>query len=650
MHSHLSRWLTCYPAAVAYCHLSRIFRSFKNRKNIGLLAIIVSADAEMALHYKRAAGLVLAGKPMLRGWDVEDTVFVERAGASASNFDHLLSHYGEHQVTAWVFDRLEDVPPEFITAADIFEVVGDPDLEICRAAIYHLCGTMPSPDDANFVMSHTPRQIAAAFRPGRSLERSLKSLRQIPATPSTAPAPQPMIPRPTQDFEKLIGYGAAHDWGRQLIKDVADFRAGRLSWGEVDPGLLISGPTGCGKTRFAEILAQAADMSLVIGSAGRWQAAGHLGDFLREMRKAFNDAQEKAPAILLIDEIDSFGNRLQCDRDHQSYNRQVINAALECLDGAVRREGVVVMGTTNYPEHLDPAFLRPGRLDRHIRIALPNYAARLAIINQYTGIELSTFEADEFCLLTEGWSGAQLEQLAREAKRSARKENRLLKVADLFASLPELIPVPCEHFEAAAIHEAGHALVGLSFGRVIEKIEVADRVYCGSSVMHLGGVQFLESDLRRRTAAYYCDEVAISLAGVAAELEVLGNYSDGAGRHPSSDLAHATNLATLMEGACGMGSTWISESCNDDADARYLRLQSPSLWKRVDAILSEQMDRARRLIRSNRHVLDLIVERSLENRKISGEELNLFLSEQGMQIFPPDDAGSRASQERVKLA
>ncbi len=647
MKQRLSKSVESFPMAMAYCHLAPVFRPLVGRSGVNFLAILVAPDAELAFYYDRAAEFLIAGKSSFKVRQMGDAVLVQTVKRGSAKFERILGDSLEHRPTVWVFECLEDVPPEFRAAADIYQVIGEPDLEVYRAAIYQMCGTHASDDETLFVSNQSWKQNAAMFRRGRSLQRTLHLLRQT--LPSMTKPPETADELPI-DVESLVGYGAAQTWGLQLIRDITAYRAGRLAWRDVDPGVLLSGPTGCGKTRFAQALANSTGMPLISASPGRWQAAGHLGDYLREMRKAFDDARNQAPAILLIDEIESLGNRSRTDDYNHDYNRQVTNAALECLDGAVDREGVVVIGTTNFPEYLDPAFLRPRRLDRHIRISLPDAAARITILENYLNLMLSREEADDFALATEDWSGSDLEKLARETRHVARLEDRAVTGADVYASLSEKIQqVPAERLFTTAMHECGHAIVGLLVGRQIEKMEIAERYSPHSNSHKLGGVHFLASFLQRRTMAYYLDEIAICFGGIAAELEVLGSYDDGSGGSPQSDLVRATKLATLMEACYGMGNTLIAETYEDSADIANLRLRSPNLWKRVDAVLTEQMTRAIHLIRSNRPILDSLVETMVEKKRLSGAELDKFVRERGFQPNQPDTPDSAIHDAALSL-
>ncbi|WP_328804124.1 ATP-binding protein [Roseibium aggregatum] len=121
---------------------------------------------------------------------------------------------------------------------------------------------------------------------------------------------------------------------------------------------------------------QAAVANLVASSLAQWQAAGHLGDLLKAMRRTFAEARKKAPCVLFIDEFDSVGDRATAGGDNALYIIEKINGLLECLDGVEDREGVVVVGACNHPHRIDPALLRPGRLERTVLIPLPDEEAR----------------------------------------------------------------------------------------------------------------------------------------------------------------------------------------------------------------------------------------------------------------------------------
>lgn len=189
--------------------------------------------------------------------------------------------------------------------------------------------------------------------------------------------------------ETLCGYGAAQAWTRDLKADLALWREGALTWPEMSTKLLLSGPPGTGKTTFARALCNTLQVPLLVTSVANWLEPGFLGDVLQRMSAAFTHASKHAPAILFIDEIDNIGSRANAgSRQHDDYWVSLINRLLELLDGATKTEGVVIVGATNLPEKIDPALLRSGRLETHVRIPLPDVETLTGILTHHLGNDL----------------------------------------------------------------------------------------------------------------------------------------------------------------------------------------------------------------------------------------------------------------------
>lgn len=157
-----------------------------------------------------------------------------------------------------------------------------------------------------------------------------------------------------------------------------------------------------GKTVFAQALAKSCDVHLVLGSIGRWQAKGHLGDMLKAMRAAFDEARARVPSIMFLEEIDAVGDREKFSDHNAQYCTEVVNALLECIDGAEGREGVVVVGACNHPHKIDAALTRAGRLDRHIRIPLPDRKGREGILRWHLAGALVDADLSDVSERTEG--------------------------------------------------------------------------------------------------------------------------------------------------------------------------------------------------------------------------------------------------------
>ncbi|MDB5582677.1 MAG: hypothetical protein JWR80_7853 [Bradyrhizobium sp.] len=173
-------------------------------------------------------------------------------------------------------------------------------------------------------------------------------------------------------LHELSGYGEARQWGIDLAADIAAYRRGELEWAAIEKSLLIAGPPGVGKTKYAIALAKTAGIPIVATSVAEWNAANYLSGTLQAMKNAFSQARRAAPCVLFIDELDGISDRAPLRGEHAEYWSQVVNVLLELLAGVDERPGVVVVAATNHPEKIDAAVRRAGRLDRTITIEKPN--------------------------------------------------------------------------------------------------------------------------------------------------------------------------------------------------------------------------------------------------------------------------------------
>lgn len=195
--------------------------------------------------------------------------------------------------------------------------------------------------------------------------------------------------RPSLVVETLSGYGKAKTWALDLKADLADYRSGALAWSDMSTKLLLHGPPGTGKTTFARALGNSLQVPLVVTSVSTWLQGGHLNDVISKMVKTFAEARAIAPCILFIDEIDGIGKRQPAEREYADYWNTVVNKALELLDGAVKSEGLVIVGATNRLEQIDDAIKRSGRLETHIEIPMPDIATLAEIFAHHLGDDLA---------------------------------------------------------------------------------------------------------------------------------------------------------------------------------------------------------------------------------------------------------------------
>jgi cell division protease FtsH len=476
-----------------------------------------------------------------------------------------------------------------------------------------------SPSEAEAAMSYPLLHVWAALRRGRPIGSALARLAEA-STLNTKHS------GPTRDglplLQDMFGYGQAKDWGMELAQDLIDWQRGKIGWSEVDTGIVLSGPPGVGKTRFAAALARQCNVPIIATSLARWQSRGHLGDLLKAMRADFEKAKESAPCILFCDELDSFGDRNSFSADNKDYSTQVVNGFLELLDGLDGREGVVVIGATNALGRVDPAILRPGRLNRHVAIPLPTTADRIAILQQQLGQTLPRKHHPKLMAATNGLSGADLAKVARDAKRIARRAKRDVTMADITKSLPEMVAITGELRRALAVHEAGHsvAVIALDHGK-FHGAMIIDHTRNDGETVPGGGAYFEVPNVAYRTVQTYRDRIVVLLAGIAAEEVLLGAVSDGAGAGPSSDLAQATRIATMLQSGMGMGNRLRHSLSKSDRDLETLRLQDPGVALWVDDVLLTEFERAKHIIRSHLKLVETIAEELEAKGKISAKEV-----------------------------
>lgn len=209
-----------------------------------------------------------------------------------------------------------------------------------------------------------------------------------PVDDASAPAAPPVL-----RVETLTGYGAAKDWALGLKIDLADYLTGGLAWSHMSTKLLLSGPPGTGKTTFARALCNTLQVPLVVTSVSTWLQGEYLHDVLDRMANTFAEARRQAPCILFIDEIDGIGQRAPASRSYSDYWNACVNKLLELLDGALKTDGVIVVGATNRPDEIDEAIRRSGRLETHIEIPRPDIPTLAGILAHHLGSDLDAITA-----------------------------------------------------------------------------------------------------------------------------------------------------------------------------------------------------------------------------------------------------------------
>ncbi|MEL7482156.1 MAG: AAA family ATPase [Pseudomonadota bacterium] len=517
---------------------------------------------------------------------------------------YALKH--QHWVIAIAEDQ-EDLPELFLTVADIIVTLEPPSPRLLKAAFRYCLGSKLADAEARELATHDLNDVLLAATRGKSWRKVLEKTKTPTKTVSKV------------TLETLPGLGDAGRWGLDLANDLKAWQSGGLSWSEVDRGILVAGPPGTGKTTFAKALANSCGVELIATSLAQWQAAGHLGDLLKFMRASFAEARKQAPCILLIDEFDSAGNRATASGDNTQYFIEKINGLLECLDGVQSREGVVVVGLTNQPHLIDPAFLRPGRLEKTISIPLPDCMAREQILRWHLREDLAGERLQKLAARLEAYSGADIEKLVRDARRTARKEDRSLKISDLAECLPKRIPLHPDDLRRLAVHEAGHALLHLLVGEGdIVKLSIQSEISPERRLFALGALETRQKRPRFLTRQKHENHLVIDLAGLAAEQIVFGEFGDGGGGVHGSDLHQATLRALDLETSLGLGNSLVYLGAKGSARLRAQLANDKDLRRQVDRCLQSAFDQARELLSENRDALDALTDALLTHQTLSG--------------------------------
>ncbi|WP_132281495.1 AAA family ATPase [Neorhizobium sp. JUb45] len=606
------------PIYLAYCGIVAALRHHVAAKTSSL-AVLETTTPDAIDSYVHAGRLFLRQLLNRRGYsDPFVRAIRQRKSDKPSELD-VYRRAAEDGRGILLCTSLCDVDEELRLFADVVVTIPQPTANQISAT-FKRYGHVLTTLEQQMIASESWTRLVYAFPPDRPVLAGLRRLRETASRPPVRKV-VPVATGPT--LENLSGLGPAREWGLELSRDLADFKAGLISWDDVDTGALISGAPGTGKTLFAEALARTCALPIVAASAAQWQAAGYLNDLLKAMRESFREAQSKGTALLFIDELDAMGSRAVNDSQNADYKRQVINGLLELLDGFERRTGVVVVGATNHPGDIDPAILRPGRLDRHFEIPLPDSTTRQQIFQFHAGFAVPEDYEDQFARSTAGMAGAGLKQLVRDGRRIARRSGKPFGFEQVLEAAKPLIDLPAELMRVAAFHEAGHAIVGLELGMELKGISVADKILA-EGVNTLGGALFTRQAFPMKTKSFYLNLITMYLGGLAAETLIFGEFTESGASDPNSDLGVATALATKVEASFGMGSTLAIDVVLDHELGR-LRTTDNRVRAAVSEILARQFTRAREILDLRKKALGKIADTLLTARSMSAAEVGEVL-------------------------
>jgi SpoVK/Ycf46/Vps4 family AAA+-type ATPase len=582
---------------------------------VALAAVLLDAVDAMPPHMVQAVVVVYASD------DLEDGLRrLFRAAsptppmwASTRYADDNLVQAIQYNETIVGIAEVEAGLPEGLRAiADVVWRLPDVDYKHVAAAIRLMTGVHIDLPRTTYLL----KRVLLALKPGHSAPRIVADLARlhppvpVDDTPTPPPAPKKDAAVSLTDagvgavtrLRDLTGYGDARTWGLQLADDLRAYDDGALDWADVDKGLLLSGPPGCGKTFYAAALAAECDAQLITTSYSQWHTAMSGDSVQKSLIKLFADVRKAAkigPVILFVDELDSIGKRgLSTNGDY--WYGPIINSWLAFLDGAEPREGIVVIAATNRPEMVDDALQRPGRLEKHIIIPRPSITDLGGVLQHHLG----TFDGlDRAARDCRGMSCADVAQVAREVRRAARRDKCDVAAAYVSDIVHKRRGDRNPAFDRVVIaHEAGHALVALRCGLAVGFVDADQGVTAMQFPAHSPNLDEIERTL---TAL---------LAGRAAEIVTLGCASTGA----VDDLAKATGLAmsALQSGLLGSLIALPHE----------VSLSLTAARQRVEDLLGDAMDRAIRIVKANRTTLDALITALASKRYLDAEDLQTVLT------------------------
>jgi cell division protease FtsH len=457
-------------------------------------------------------------------------------------------------------------------------------------------------------------------------------------------------------FNDVAGVDEAKDELREVVDFLKDPTGYSRLGGRMPKGVLLVGPPGTGKTLLAKAVAGEAKVPFFSISGSEFVEM-FVGVGAARVRDLFQQAREKAPAIIFIDELDALGRA----RGIGTYGghdekEQTLNQLLVELDGFDSRSGLVILAATNRPEILDPALLRAGRFDRQVLVDRPDKKGRVQILQVHMKrVKLAPdIDAEKVAALTPGFTGADLANLVNEAALLAtRRGADAVSMAD-FGNAVERIVAGLEkrnrllnpkEREIVAYHEMGHALVALALPGVdpVHKVSIIPR-----GIGALGyTIQRPTEDRFLMTREELENKMAVLLGGRAAELIVFGHLSTGA----ADDLRRVTDIARSMVTRYGMSERLGNVAYDRDPrtfltgpdlpspprERDYAEETAAAVDEEVRAIVDRTFQRTLDLLKERRDVLDRTARRLLEKETLEEAELK--------QLVGSDLPSSRVAAE-----
>ncbi len=446
-------------------------------------------------------------------------------------------------------------------------------------------------------------------------------------------------------FDDVAGLDNAKHELMEIVEYLKNPQKFLVIGAELPKGILLAGPPGTGKTLMARAMAGEAGVPFFSISGSEFIEM-FVGVGASRVRDMFQTAKKAAPSLIFIDELDSIGRvRGTGIGGGHDEREQTLNQILSEIDGFSPRESVIVIAATNRPDVLDPALIRPGRFDRQISLDLPQKKARKEILQVHAKSRTMAkdIDFDELAGETVGFSGADLKNLVNEAALlAAQKEKKQVEMEDFNECRDKIIMgvrreerLGDNEKKMVAYHEAGHALTALLLSGTdpLRKVTIVPR---GRS---LGATEQVPIEDRHNLGKkYLLNRIAVMMGGRAAEEEVFGDITSGAG----DDLKQATRTARRMVCQWGMSKTvglvvfkkgephpFLGRELTEERD--YSEETARKIDDEVRTILEECRLTAQNLLQKNREKLDQLAEELVKQETLTLEEIEKLLHLERLQ-------------------
>jgi cell division protease FtsH len=439
---------------------------------------------------------------------------------------------------------------------------------------------------------------------------------------------------------------AGVDEAKEELREIVDFLKNPKKYqrlgGRIPKGVLLLGPPGCGKTLLARAVAGEANVPFFFMSGSEFVEM-FVGLGAARVRELFQQAKEKAPALVFLDEIDTIGKGragpMGSSFGGHDEREQTLNQLLVEMDGFDASKGVIIMAATNRPDVLDPALIRPGRFDRQVGVDLPDVKGREEILRVHArGVAIDpSVDLQTIAARTPGFTGADLENVVNEAALlAARREKNSVTESELDEAIDRATAglerksrvVSDKQKERVAVHEMGHALVALR-SKEIDPLHRVTIIPRGAAALGITMTRPLE-DRYVVTEPQLKDQMAFAMGGQAAEeIYFDGVISTGA----QNDLEKATELARAMVSQFGMSDAVGPISLGRDDPNAWMPGAMPKVSahtaelidKEVRRLLDEAHKRAETILTENRELLDQLSALLIATEVIDGDELKAYV-------------------------